>query len=551
MSDDLTIVAQKAARGGLFLFVGNGSSQVIQAVGILIVARLLTPSNYGLYTLALAIPILLASFSDIGMNFALVRLPAKLRAQGDYAGANRLIRLGFLIKLGISILAFLICYFGSSSIATTLLNRPELAPLLRLASPMIVFQAIFDATNNSFIGQDLMQYAASVQITQAILKGSLGPLLVLTGLGIGGALLGYVLSLTVAGLAGALMLLAKRTRVMVKVVIPTDAMFMPGHCRRSNRAPYLGQDEGSRLKGLRALLSYGLPLYVAAILTIFLSQYQNIVLAHFSSDIEIGNFSATGNFAQFMMILVYPITTAIFPMFSKMDTRNQRSDLARGFVLAVKYTSLLMIPASLAVMIFSRDLIYLTYGSGYTLASQYLVLFSALYLLTAISYLVLGSFLNGVAETRTVFEISVLTLALYLPLGPALTWLWGPYGLLVGYFLANAISTVYGIRVTSAKFNARPDLKSSGRILIAALGAAIPTVGLIQLDPARVGVVNLIVGGLFYLLVYLTLAPILRAVDNQDILNVRTLLGETPLVSKLLDPVLRYESRLLTLTRHD
>jgi uncharacterized membrane protein len=75
--------------------------------------------------------------------------------------------------------------------------------------------------------------------------------------------------------------------------------------------------------------------------------------------------------------------------------------------------------------------------------------------------------------------------------------------------LANGTSTIYGIRQISAKHNARPNLKAGARILLAALGAAIPTVGLIQLDGAGVGVVNLIVGGILCLLVYLTLIPIL------------------------------------------
>jgi hypothetical protein len=35
--------------------------------------------------LATVIPVLLAILSDGGMNFALVRLPARLRAVGDYA----------------------------------------------------------------------------------------------------------------------------------------------------------------------------------------------------------------------------------------------------------------------------------------------------------------------------------------------------------------------------------------------------------------------------------------------------------------------------------
>ena len=520
-TDELTRVATKAASGGLYLFIGNTSSTVILAVGAIIVARLLGPHDYGLYTLAVTIPTLLVALSDMGMNYALVRLPAKSKSDGDPARASRLIKLGFLLKLTVSTVAFLICYAGSTLIATTVLSRPELTPFIQLASLLIVFQAIYDATNNSFIGQDLMQYSAATQIMQAVLKGTLGPTLVFIGLGITGAISGFVLALAAAGATGAAILFTR-------------------HARSSSRTPDSASME------IRTLLVYGLPLYLATVVTVFLTQYQNIVLAHFASNVEVGNFGATWNFTTFMTILSYPITTAMFPMFSKMDPKNQRSDLARGFVLAVKYASLLMIPASVAVMVFSRNLIYLTYGDGYALAPQYLVLLAALYLLTAISYLVLGSFLNGVADTKTVLAMSLLTLAVYLPLGPVLATLWGPFGLLIAYILSNATSTVYGLRQTSVKHDARPDLRASGRILLAALGAAVPTLGLIQLDGAGVGVVNLIVGGLLYLVVYLTLAPILGAVDKQDIVNLRTLLGGTRILSTVVNPVFDYESKLLS-----
>jgi O-antigen/teichoic acid export membrane protein len=192
---------------------------------------------------------------------------------------------------------------------------------------MIVFQAIYDATNNIFIGQDLMHYSASVQILQATLKGTLAPALVFLGLGITGAIWGYVLALAAAGLTGATLLFTR-------------------HVRSSGPTSNQASIES------RTLLGYGFSLYAAAILSVFLTQYQNIVLAHFASNVEIGYFGATWIFTSFMMILIYPITTSMFPMFSKMDPRNQRSDLSRGFVFAVKYTSLLMIPASVAVMVF-------------------------------------------------------------------------------------------------------------------------------------------------------------------------------------------------------
>jgi O-antigen/teichoic acid export membrane protein len=247
------------------------------------------------------------------------------------------------------------------------------------------------------------------------------------------------------------------------------------------------------------------------------------------SNVEIGNFAASWTFTTFMAILCYPITTAMFPMFSKMDPRNQKADLARGFVLAVRYTSLLVIPASLAVMAFSRDLIYLTFGPGYTSAPEYLTLLSTLYLLAAIGSVVLGSFLYGVAETGTVVKMSGLTLAVYLPLAPALAWLWGAYGALVAYILSNAASTIYGIQQSSRKYDAGPDLRASARILIAALAAAVPVIALIESHLTGVGLVNLLVGGLLYVFVYLTVAPILGAVDKFDVANLGTILSFAPL----------------------
>jgi O-antigen/teichoic acid export membrane protein len=141
-SDELTTVAQTAARGGIFLFVGKAVSTVVLAVGIIVVARLLGPSSYGLYTLSIVIPTLLISLSDLGMNSALIRLPARLMAEGNYTRAKRLIRLGFLLKLAISAVAFIICYIGAPTIATTLLNRPALVPYLRITSLMIVTQPL-------------------------------------------------------------------------------------------------------------------------------------------------------------------------------------------------------------------------------------------------------------------------------------------------------------------------------------------------------------------------------------------------------------------------
>jgi stage V sporulation protein B len=526
--DKLAGIAEKAARGGVYLFIGNALSVFILALGAIIIARLLGPGNYGLYTLVLVAPALFTSLADAGMNYALVRFPAKLRSEGNTAASNQAIKLGFQLKLCLSVAAFLICYLGANPIATALLNRPDSAPYLQLGGLLIIFQALFNAASNSFIGLDLMQYSAGTQILYSVLKSTLAPILIVLGFAIEGAIAGYIIGILIAGAFGTVILFARHVR------------------QTSSTATRLQEPVQ-----LGALINYSLPLYLASLLSVLITQYQNLVLARFVSDIQIGNFNAAWNFNSLLSILIYPISTAIFPMFSKIDPRKEARDLARGFLLAVKYASLMLIPASIAIMVFAPDLVLLTYGRGYTLAPEYLTILCAQYLLTTIGLNVIGNFLSGVAATRTVLKITGMTLAIYLPLGPALTWLGGPDGLLIAYILSFTASTLYGARKVSTDFKASPDLGASARIILASLIAATPSLALIELHPTGLGLVNLVAGGVLFLLTYLTMAPILGAVKPQDINNLATILCRSRALAVFIGPVLAYETRILSQLRRD
>jgi type IV secretory pathway VirB3-like protein len=94
-------------------------------------------------------------------------------------------------------------------------------------------------------------------------------------------------------------------------------------------------------------------------------------------------------------------------------------------------------------------------------------------------------------------------------------------------------------------------VKASGRVLLASLGAAVPTIVLVQLGGMATGIVNLAIGGPLYLVVYLTLAPLLRAVDKSDIINLRTILCRRRIVARLASPVFDYEAKLLSAMGRD
>ena len=74
-------MAKVSAKGGFHFFWGLVISTVISAVGTIIMARFLLPSEYGLYTIALAAPNLIAMFRDWGINSAMIKYTAQYNAE--------------------------------------------------------------------------------------------------------------------------------------------------------------------------------------------------------------------------------------------------------------------------------------------------------------------------------------------------------------------------------------------------------------------------------------------------------------------------------------
>ena len=89
-------VAEAGVRGGLFLFTGSTVATVVLAFGSIVIARLLGPDGYGLYSVSLIVPGFLLLFGDFGVNSALVKYLAQFRVEGEKARVASFVRSGFL-----------------------------------------------------------------------------------------------------------------------------------------------------------------------------------------------------------------------------------------------------------------------------------------------------------------------------------------------------------------------------------------------------------------------------------------------------------------------
>jgi O-antigen/teichoic acid export membrane protein len=521
---ELSKIAEQSAKGGFSLIVGTAASTVIGALVVIVIARLLGPSGYGLYSLAFVIPPLFASASDLGLSSAITRYAASLCSENQFGRAAGMIRSVLIFTSLTGLIAFLVAYGSANQIAAWL-QRSDIAVLIAVGAITILFQELFSVAYNALVGLDRMDQSAIMLVLRDLVRLIVSSTLIIVGFGVLGAVSGQVFGWAAACTVGVVLLLASRRALKLKARVDDSEVGLTGD--------------------LRTMMGYSLPLYLSSLIGAGLIQYQVIVLAFYTTNAEIGNFRAAANFATLITVVATPITTALFPAFSKLDLKTRPAELKMMFNHAVKYVTLIILPGMVLVALLSKDLVRALYGSAYRTAPAYLTLYVLLYSLASIGYLVNSPFLSGVGKTKETLKIGLIQLAVFLPLAPALTWLFHVQGLILAYLTSLLLFTCAGLGFTR-RCGMQIDFRASSRLLLAALLAAVPILPIALLSLMS-SYFNVIFGGAAYCVIYMTLVPLFRAVTKTDLDELYSIGGKVRWLAPVIRMILRYESRLLSL----
>jgi len=519
-------LATQSGRGGFALFLGNASSTFFNVVTVLIIARLLGPASYGLYAIVLAIPGIAVNVADLGMSSSLTRYSARLKAQADDSKLSVVIETGLTLNLVTSAFALFAILISSNTLALNILTRPDAANYLRLTSMLIPASLLVLSTCATLVGSWKMKQASLIMILQSLVKVILSPLLILFGLGILGALLGHILGYVASAVLGLVLVLRYRQRLSTQ---PERTM--------------------KHKEAARMMLNYGLPVYLATLMTMLLLPYQNLVLAHFVSDVEIGNYNASVNFSAAINLIAYPLTNVLFPIFSKTDITREIDHLRHVFRLSVKYASLLIVPVAIGFMVLSKEVIVIIYGSSYSTAHSYLSAYMGLFLLTGVGYLVVGNLFNGLGDTKETLKMMAITILVFVPTAPIMAKYFQVLGVIAVLVSSTLIGNVYGLKKSMKKYGVRLELKGLMGIYAASAISAAPALVLTQVVNWH-PVIKLATVGPLYLVTYLTAIPFLGAVDQTDVSNLSQIMGGVDLVKPLAKQILSYEAKLIRMRKN-
>jgi O-antigen/teichoic acid export membrane protein len=422
-SPDSTLI-----RSSGWVAIGYGGSHVLGLAALLVLARLLDPSDFGVAALALSLlsPLLLVHSG--GMGQALVHrtdLDEPTRASA------------FLVSL-LSSLALFAAAFVLAPLAADLFRTPELAGVLRVMALTLPLRALAMLPGTALERQIDFRGRAGAELTGATARVAVSVVLAAAGYGVWALALGQVGAAAAQTLASWI-LVPRRPRL-----------------RLANRA------------AARGLLRYGLPVSGANVASVVSGIADNLIVGRILGAGALGVYAVAFRLASVPAVVVSQVLrTAMFTVLCRV-----RDDLraARETYLAnVGRIALLSAPVAVVLIVAAEPIVRTLLGERWLAAVTPLRILAGWGLVKAITA-TSGEVLKAFGKTGLTLSLATLEAALLVPLVIVGTlWLELP-GAALGMLAAAVLA---GVPALGA---ALLTLRAGWRDLAAALApAAVPT----------------------------------------------------------------------------
>jgi O-antigen/teichoic acid export membrane protein len=516
-------MAKVSAKGSFHLLWGLVVSTVISAIATIFIARLLGSDLYGLYGIAMISPSLIGVFRDWGINSAMVRYTAQFRSEDRASEVRSILVSGIIFEIALGMALSAISFALSGYLATNVFHRAEITSLIQIASISILAGGLINSATAAFTGIEKMELNSFMLICQSVIKTAIMITLVVVGLGTSGAVIGYTVAMVIAGLIGLALVWTQYKNL-----------------------PNLGNFKLEIEAYTKSMLTYGVPLSLSSIISSFQGQYYAFLLPIFyvADNTAIGNFGIANTFVVLIGFFATPITTMLFPAFSKLNAQKDKETLLNVYQFSIKYASLFVVPVSTLVMCLAEPAVSTLFGETYSTAPLFLALLAISYLFTAFGSLSMGNFIISQEKTTFYLYLFLLQAVIGLPLGYILIMQFGVLGLIVTSTITQIPITIIMLYWIRKHYQLTVDWHSSAKILLSsAIAGALTYVVILTLNFSSL--TRLIIGLVFFSVVFITAVLLTQTINKSDMENMRGMTSGLGIIGKTITAILNIIEKLM------
>lgn len=492
MYEPLTDSLRKIARGAGIAIGGMLLGLLLQFVARLIIARYSSETNYGIFSLALAVLSISAILACLGLDYGATRYIAYFRAKGDIARVRGAMSTYIQLSTAISLLIGIALFFGAKTIALNIFHTPDLIPAFRIFAIGLPFLTIISTLTDIFRGFDQVKPQAYFKYI------SLNTLFIL-----------LLLAVMLAGLPFVTVFYAYLAAIALTftatVIFTTKKLPYPITSAEKKPTPSIK----------RELLSFSLPLLVVAVLITIINWTDTLILGYFKTPAAVGFYSAAYPLAQFIYMPMGALLLIYVPIATRLYSQNLLAELRRNYTILTKWLTFLTLPAFLILCLFPEAVLNLFFGTAYSAAAPALRILSFGFMLNNL----LGpntATLIAMGRSRFVMWATLAVVTLNIALNIALI---PPLGI-VGAAIALAASYTLAHGIVSVKLYSLCQVQPLSGNLLKPLIACIVLTLLFQFVINRFFTITLWMLPLLFILyysVYGIATVLLRSFDKEDI----------------------------------
>lgn len=324
VSDIRQNLAKRSVVGIFWTGLSLGALAVAEAIALFILARLLTPKEFGLYAAALVVIKFATIFENLGVAPAIVQRPAI---------DKRHLRVGFTLSLLLSLAIGGLVWLLAPAIADAL-QLAELAPVVRATSVVFLCQGA------SMVAQAVAQRALRFEWLAAV-----DAISVVIGFLIAGPVLA-ALGFGIWALVGALVAQNALRTVVLLVGQP--------HAKR----PLLER------KAIGELLYFGGGFTIARLCNYLATQIDRLVVGRSLGAEPLGIYSLASQLMTTPATIIGQVLDRVlFPTMALVQQEPVR--LARAYRSAVAACAIVVLPISVVVAITAPELVFVLLGPGW------------------------------------------------------------------------------------------------------------------------------------------------------------------------------------------
>ena len=305
-------------------FFGVISHKILLVLFAILIAKLLTPKDLGIFFLGFTITVTISKIILLGLGSGIIRFISIYHGQKDINRMKGTIESALMISIPNGFLVGIALYILAPIISVSLFHKPALQDVLRVFSIYIPFYILLHVFISSINGLKLMQYSVYIEKIGEIFLRVTGVIFFVYcfELGLKGVVLANLVSVVIS--AGLACFFAQRFIPIFNLQIKSKRDF-------------------------KSLINFSWPLMFSKFFFLILNSTDVFMLGYFASLEEVAIYSIVSKIVFFQMIFRFAFQPIFSPMIADLYYKQKFDDLNNLYKSATKWILMSTFPLFLLI----------------------------------------------------------------------------------------------------------------------------------------------------------------------------------------------------------